>query len=380
MNGILAITNDFLTTTFLNNTVQDYLISLAIIILGLVFIRVFKKVLLRRIINWSNKTSTHLDDFIVSSIERFGVPALYIATIYTGITFLKLSLRIQRILDVAITFAITFLVIQLISSIILVMLRTYILRQENGIEKVKQLGGIMLLVNVIIWGVGILFCFDNIGYDVTTIIAGLGIGGIAIALAAQNILGDLFNYFVIFFDRPIETGDFIVVDDKNGIVDYIGIKTTRIKTLSGEQLIFSNSDLMNSRIHNYKRMQERRVLFKIGLTYQSPLESLKQLPGVIKGIIEEQSPVRFDRAHFVSYGDSSLDFEIVYYVLDPDYNKYMDTQQAINLRLFEEVEKMGLDFAYPTRTLFMINQQEKKEPDTPVLVTTTTTVDRSSQG
>ena len=355
---------EILSSTYLNNTIQNYLFSIAIIIAGLLLIRIFKSLLLKKIIGWSGKTTTHLDDFIVSSIERFGIPALYIATVYAGITFLTLSPRLHSILNVAITFAITFLVIQLISSIILVLLRSYILRQEHGTEKVKQLGGIMLLINVIIWGIGILFFFDNIGYDITAIIAGLGIGGIAIALAAQNILGDLFNYFVIFFDRPIEIGDFIVVDDKNGVVDYIGIKTTRIKTLSGEQLIFSNSDLMNSRIHNFKRMKERRVVFKIGVTYQASLENLKKLPGIFKAIIEEQNPVRFDRAHLSGYGDSSIDFEMVYIVLDAEYNKYMDIQQAINLRIFEEFENMGLEFAYPTRTLFVMNQpEEDKEPE-----------------
>ncbi|MGV3505280.1 MAG: mechanosensitive ion channel family protein [Adhaeribacter sp.] len=356
---------EILNRTYLHNTVQDYLISLAIILVGLLAIRLFKNILLKRIVGWSGKTKTHLDDFIVSAIERFGIPALYIATVYAGITYLQLSVQVHNILNVALTFAVTFLVIQLISSIILVVLRSYILRQEHGQEKVKQLGGIMLLINVLIWGVGILFFFDNIGYDITAIIAGLGIGGIAIALAAQNILGDLFNYFVIFFDRPIEIGDFIVVDDKNGVVDYIGIKTTRIKTLSGEQLIFSNSDLMNSRIHNFKRMEQRRVVFKIGATYQTPLEDIKKLPGLFKAIVEEQQPVRFDRAHFSGYGDSSIDFEIVYFVLDADYNKYMDIQQAIYLRIFEEFENRKLEFAYPTRTLFVLNENQQKAEDLP---------------
>ena len=175
---------ELLSSTYLNNTIQNYLFSIAIIIAGLLLIRIFKSLLLKKIIGWSGKTTTHLEDFIVSSIERFGIPALYIATVYAGITFLTLSPRLHSILNVAITFAITFLVIQLISSIILVLLRSYILRQEHGTEKVKQLGGIMLLINVIIWGIGILFFFDNIGYDITAIIAGLGIGGIAIALAS----------------------------------------------------------------------------------------------------------------------------------------------------------------------------------------------------
>ena len=161
----------------------------------------------------------------------------------------------------------------------------------------------MLVINLCIWFLGIVFLFDNLGYDVTAIIAGLGIGGIAIALAAQNILGDLFNYFVIFFDRPFEIGDFIVLDDKKGNVEYIGIKTTRLKSITGEQIIISNTDLTNSRLHNFKRMEQRRVLFTLGVTYQTTPEQLQMIPGIIKSIIEDQEGITFDRAHFATFGD-----------------------------------------------------------------------------
>jgi len=334
-------------------------------------IGIFRRFILKRIIHWTSRTTTNLDDFIVTSINRFGLPALYVTAVYIGLEYLKLSARQNIILRNILTVAITFLIIRLISSSVLLMLRAYVRRQNNGEEKVKQLGGIMLIINIVVWGIGLLFLFDNLGYDVTAIIAGLGIGGIAIALAAQNILGDLFNYFVIFFDRPIEIGDFITVDDKNGTVDYIGIKTTRIKTLSGEQLVFSNSDLMKSRIHNFKRMEQRRIVFKIGVTYQTSLENIKRIPDLLKTIIEEQSPVKFDRAHFQAYGESSLNFEVVYIVLDPEYNKFMDIQQHINLRLFEEFEKMGVDFAYPTRALFLMNQalEDKQEPASNAIIT-----------
>lgn len=222
----------------------------------------------------------------------------------------------------------------------------------------------MIIVNVIIWAVGLLFLFDNLGFDVTTMIAGLGVGGIAIALAAQNILGDLFNYFVIFFDRPFEIGDFVIVDDKMGTVEYIGIKTTRLKSLSGEQLVFANSDLTSSRIHNYKRMQRRRIVFKLGVVYQTSLEQVQQIPDVLRKAVEAQNEGQeevliFDRAHFASYGESSLNFEVVYNVLSADYNKYMDVQQAINFRIYEAFERMGVAFAYPTRTLHIAGQSSE---------------------
>ena len=181
----------------------------------------------------------------------------------------------------------------------------------------------------------------------------LGVGGIAIGLAAQAVLKDLFSYFSIIFDRPFEVGDFIIVGDLLGTVEYIGAKTTRLRSLGGEQLIFSNTDLTDSRIKNYKRMEQRRVLFQFGIVYQTPYEKLQQIPSIVKKIIEDVEDTIFDRTHFSSYGDSNLVFEVVYYVVGSDYNKYMDIQQSINLAIFKEFETRGVEFAYPTQTLYI---------------------------
>jgi len=212
----------------------------------------------------------------------------------------------------------------------------------------------------VVWVIGIVFLIDNLGYDITTIVAGLGIGGIAIALAAQTILGDLFSYIVIFFDKPFRPGDFIVIDDKMGSVEYIGIKTTRIRTLGGEQLICSNTDLTNSRVHNFKRMQERRVVFSFGVEYDTSSEKLRKISGIVKEIITSKEDIRFDRAHFKSFGAYSLDFEVVYFVLSDDFNKYMDIQQDINLQLFELFEKEEIVFAFPTQTVLLQRDKEIK--------------------
>jgi small-conductance mechanosensitive channel len=354
---------EYFNQVYFENTLLDYSIALSIIVIGILLIRIFKRTILARIKIYAQKTETHFDDFIVNGIERFGIPALYYTIIYIGLSYLTFSPRGQNILRLATTVVITFLIVRLFSSVIQLILQSVVRRQERGEEKVKQLGGLMLIINAFIWLFGLIFLFDNLGYDVTTVITGLGIGGIAIALAAQNILGDLFNYFVIFFDRPFETGDFIIIDEKMGEVDYIGIKTTRLKSLSGEQLIFANSDLTNSRIHNYKRMQRRRITFKFGVIYQTSLENLKTIPGLVRSIIEEQDNVTFDRAHFASYGDSSLDFEAVYYILSSEYAAYMNAQQEINFRLFEEFQNRGIDFAYPTRTLFIQGPGSESQPE-----------------
>ena len=206
---------------------------------------------------------------------------------------------------------------------------------------------------VAIWAIVLLLTLDNLGVNITALVAGLGVGGIAVALAAQNIISDLFASLSIVLDKPFVVGDFLIIGDFLGSVEKVGLKTTRMRSLSGEQLIFSNNDLLNSRIRNYGRMFERRVVFSIGVTYQTPAEKLEAIPGIIRDAIESQEQVRFDRAHFQKYGDFALVFEAVYYVLSSDYATYMDIQQAINMTIFRRFEDDGIEFAYPTQTLYV---------------------------
>lgn len=340
---------DFLEREYFDNTVLEYIIAASIILVGLLIVRILKSFILRKVKDWTATTEGTGDDFFVDAIDRFGIPALYYAVIYSGLNYLNLSPKAESVISIVTAIVITFLSIRLISSVVLLLLKTRIRQQERGEEKIKQLAGLMILINIFIWILGIIFLLDNLGHDVTTMITGLGIGGIAIALAAQNILGDLFNYFVIFFDRPFEVGDFIIVDDKMGTIETIGIKTTRIRSLSGEQLVIGNSNLANSRIHNYKRLAQRRVVFSLDVEYGTPIEKLQRIPEMIKGIILQNENVRFDRAHFASYKDWSLRFEVVYFVLSADYNIYMDIQQEINLKLYQAFEEEEIPFAFPTQ-------------------------------
>jgi small-conductance mechanosensitive channel len=350
--------NELLARTYYGNTVQEYLIVMGTSLLGILMIMFFKKYILKKVSAWTGKTTSKLDDFVVQGVDRFGIPALYVGVVYVVIHYLSVSESVGRIFKFIITLVLTFLALRILSSIILRILQMHVSKKERGAEKIKELGGLMLVINFVIWAIGLLFLFDNLGFNVTAALAGLGIGGVAIALASQNILGDLFNYFVIFFDKPFETGDFIIVDDKMGVVDYIGVKSTQVKSLSGEQLIFANSDLTASRIHNFKRMQRRRIVFQLGIVYDTTLDQLKIIPELLKSIIKNQKMAEFDRAHFASYGDYSLNFEIVYYVLSSDYNNYMDIQQRINFDIFEEFEKRGIEFAFPTQSLLVKEQKQ----------------------
>lgn len=204
-----------------------------------------------------------------------------------------------------------------------------------------------------LWSIVVLMMLDNLGVDVTALVASLGIGGVAVALALQNVLGDLFASLAIALDKPVVIGDFIIVGDVMGTVERIGLKTTHLRSLSGELVVLANGDLLASRIRNYKRMFERRVVFGFGVTYGTPPADLARIPELLRDIVARQHLARFDRAHLATFGASALEFEVVYYVRDPDYNRYMDTQQAINLELIEALQAAGVEFAFPTQTIHL---------------------------
>lgn len=335
------------------NPLYKWTVAVAIIFILCVIIKLFKSLVLKRVKKWIERSSTDWDDFVVRLAETAAIPLLYVSSFYFGLKTLALPDIADHIIHFAYLVVFTFFILKMISAAFQKFVYSFIRRRENSEDKEKQASGLIIIANVIIWILGVIFLADNLGYNVTTLIAGLGVGGIAIALAAQTVLGDLFSYFVIFFDRPFEIGDFVVVGNDNGVIEYIGIKTTRIRTLSGEQLVCSNTDLTNSRLHNFKRMEKRRIVFSLGVTYQATHQQLSEIPGLVKEIITSKPKLQFDRGHFSGYGDFSLNFEFVYYVLESDYNIYMDNQQAVYLEIFAQFEKKGIEFAYPTQTLFV---------------------------
>ncbi|UYQ91135.1 mechanosensitive ion channel family protein [Chitinophaga horti] len=347
---------NILNQEYWNNTILDYLTTLGVLLVAIILLRLLRHVVLRRLKAIAERSVNKIDDFIVRSVERSLVPVLYIAAFYMSLQHLQLTARTWQIIGIGLSAAVTFFMLRLVTGLFNFLLQRYISRQEHAREKSKQVKGIMIIVTAFVWIIGLLFLLDNWGVNVTTFIAGLGIGGVAIALAGQTILADLFSYFVIFFDRPFEIDDFIIVEDKMGTVEYIGIKTTRLRSLTGEQLVFSNTDLTNSRVHNYKRMQRRRIVFQVGVALHTPADKLAEIPPMIKDVILVLPDLEFDRAHFLSFGDSRLVFEVVYFVLTDDFNKYMDRQQAINLSLVNRFATMGVEFALPTEAIIIRRQ------------------------
>lgn len=341
-----------LDRAFLANPLADWAVALAIAFGAAAVLLLARRLLVRRFAAYTRTTATPVDDILAETLAATRRLFLIVVALYLGALYLTLPPGINRVVDGATVIAI---LVQAalwanrgVSAWLAHYLREKRARDAAGATTVAVLG---FIVRVAVWALVALMILDNLGVNITALVASLGIGGIAVALAVQNILGDIFASLSIALDKPFAIGDFIVVGDVLGTVEYIGLKTTRLRSLSGEQIVFSNADLLKSRIRNYKRMDERRVLFSFGVVYQTPHEQLLRIPAMVREIVESQPKSRFDRAHFKEYGDSALVFEVVYYVLDPDYNVHMDIQQAVNLELYRRFREEGIEFAYPTRTL-----------------------------
>lgn len=355
--------DSILHRVFLGNSVEAYLRTALTIALGLGIVWVAKVFVIARLQKWSEKTETRYDDFIVNAIQRYLVPLVYFAVFHVAIHQLVLHPFILRILTVLTSLLVTIVGILLVNSFLKFTIFEVVLKkQSKDLARTGHFQTLMPALSVLVWVIGAIFLLDNLGFKISAIVAGLGIGGVAVALAASAVLADLFAYVVIMMDHPFAIGDFIIVGDFMGAIEKIGIKTTRIRSLSGELIVFANKDLTDSRIRNYRVMRERRIVFSLGLTYDTPSEKLKEVPGIIKRVVESQQKTRFDRAHFASFGNFNLAFEVVYFVLSDDYNLYMDIQQAINFAIKEEFEKRHIEFAFPTQTLHISNGAEALQP------------------
>jgi small-conductance mechanosensitive channel len=343
---------DFLDLTFAGNTVATWLWLLGTLALILALMWLAKLYLLSRMEKVAGRTRTQVDDLVIILIRRtrYALIAWVIASL--ALRVLVLPANVIGLLRTIAVLAFLFQLGIWANGAIEFWLARYTRdRHPSDAASITTFRAIAYGMQVLAWTIVVLLALDNFGVDVTALITGLGIGGVAIALAVQNILGDLLAALAIVLDKPFVIGDFVIVGSEKGTVEQIGMKTTRVRSLDGEQIIFSNAELLQSRIRNYGRMDERRVLFRFGVLYSTPQEKVEMLPEIAREAVLAQEAVRFDRAHFASFSESSLDVEVVYYVLSPDYGKYMDTQQAINLVLLRRLREENVEFAFPTRTV-----------------------------
>jgi small-conductance mechanosensitive channel len=350
-----------------NNSAQDWAFALIAAAAFMIVLHTLRRLVLQRLARVSRTPDTVIYSFFVDVLSATRILLAAAVGLYVATHFLTLPAALEKFVDRA------FLGLLILQSGFwanrgLVFWLNHKFAQGDEVDagaRAMTLSLLSFLGRVALWALVALLILDNMGLNVTALVASLGIGGIAIALAAQNILGDLFASLSIAIDKPFVIGDFIIVDDHMGSVEHVGLKTTRVRSLSGEQIIFSNNDLLKSRIRNYKRMQERRAVFAISVSYDTAVEQLETIAGLIQEAIKTQDCTRFDRAHFKSFGPSSLDFEAVYYMLKPDFNLYMDVQQAINLQLIRAFSERGIQFAFPTQTLHIAGGLQLAESPAP---------------
>ena len=319
-----------------------------------VVVRGFIALAINRLKKLAAKTETDIDDLVAALLEKTKSVFVLIVAAWAG------SLALTLPDDVASVFAKVLVVVLLFQGalwaggVVNYALDRYTKRQieaDPGIA--TALGAVSFMARFGVWAVFVILAMDNLGFDVTAVLAGMSIGGIAIALALQNVLGDLFASLSIVFDKPFVIGDFISVGEFSGTVEHVGLKTTRIRSITEEQLIFSNTDLLNSRIANFKHRTERRIVFTLGVTYDTPPDKLEAIPGMITEIIGRHENARVDRCHFLDFGPSSLDIETVYYMEVPDFSIYAETRQRINLELYRRFQEEGIEFAFPTQTVHL---------------------------
>lgn len=347
--------SEYLNMVVWNNSIREWFVALGIFVAGIIILWLVRWGVARYLPEPDPSGEGGAAWVAAAILRRTLMPFIVILSAVAGLQVLKmpenLSVWVASIAMAALIIQIT-LWANAVVDIFLTRLRRRLSRENAARETTLRAAG--FLAKLLLGVLALLLILDNIpGVEITALVASLGVTGIAVALAVQNILSDLFASLSILLDKPFVIGDFIIVDNYLGTVEHIGLKTTRLQSLSGEQLIFSNNDLLKSRLRNYQRMQERRVVLPFGVTYQTSYEKLQQIPDTIRQIIESQDLVRFDRAHFKAYGNFALEFEVVYYVLAPDYNLYMDKHQAILLAIHQAFETAEIEFAYPTQTLYL---------------------------
>lgn len=343
---------------FLGNSLRDYLVCLFTVGIGALIVWVADKTVVRGLKRLAQRTDSTLDDFFFATLEKFVLPALYVLAAYLGVRELALNHAVARALQAGVAVLVAIQSVRFLSSIARKLLERYMLRRAESPEaaelEMRSVRGILVFVNIVGWIMASILVMDNLGIKVSTFVAGLGIGGIAIALAAQAVLGDLFSYFVIFFDRPFQVGHSIKVGTFQGEVESIGIKTTRLRSISGETIVMSNKYLTDNQVQNFRLLQRRRALLTFDVDYATPEAKLREIPALVRAIVTGLPRATLERAHLRSFEDPGLRFEVVFFVEAADYGTYMDHIQEFNFQLKEALEKRGVALAYPARMLRML--------------------------
>ena len=344
--------------TFLNNDLESWAIAVAVLLGATLAMHWLRRLALHKMQTLSARTPTMADDLVTKMLRKTYLLIMLTVSAYLGSLALDLTDK-QRLVVSRVAIAALILQLAIWGDTLLRAWRDHYVAGD-GRKASRTI--VCFLMRLALWVIAFLMVLDNFGFNITTLVASLGIGGIAVALAVQNILGDLFASLSIMLDKPFEIGDFIIVGDVLGSVEHIGLKTTRLRGLGGEQVIFANSDLLKSRIHNHKRMDTRRVAFVLRVAYGASDVQLARVPVLIREVVEADPMAAFERAHFFNYGEWSLNFEVVYHFQSPDYIAHMDTQQAILLEIYRRFEREGIRFAHPLSIVRMADGEAPPQP------------------
>ena len=345
---------DFLRNPLADNTAQDWLIAAGVFVVMMVVVRAVIGIGLRRVKAIAAKTETDVDDLVTELLEKTKFLFVALVALYAGARSLTLPPEVDDLLSTILVLGFLIQGAFWANGMVNYMLGSWARQKFEADPTISTaLGSVGILIRFAVWATFVMLALDNLGINIGPLVASLGIGGVALALALQGVLGDLFASLTIIFDKPFAVGDYIQVGDLAGTVQHVGLKSTRIRAVTGEQLVFSNADLLGSRIRNFQSRQERRCAFTLGVTYDTPLEKLERIPGLIREIIESRENTRFDRSFFMAFGDSALNFETVYHVVVPDYQTYGETHHAINIEIFRRFAEEGIEFAYPTQKVYL---------------------------
>jgi len=337
-----------------SNTGWDYLKAIIIFVATIVVLKIFQSIVLAKLKKLAEKTKTEFDDVLIEIFRKIKPPFYFLIALYFGIKVLIFPGIIHKVISVLFLLVIVYEIIRAFEKVIDFFTQKY-LEKMDGKEKISQsmMKSLKIILRIILWAIGLILVLGNLGVDVTSLIAGLGIGGIAIALAFQNILEDLFSSFSIYIDKPFKIGDFIQIGSDSGTVEKIGMKTSRLRTLTGEELVISNKELTNARVQNFRKMEKRRDSFELGVVYDTAPAKLEAIPKFIEDIITSFKNLEFNRCVFKSFGDSSLNFEIIYFVKSKEMDEFVKVKEKVNLAIYKKFVEEKIEFAYPTRTVFV---------------------------
>ncbi|OGR48765.1 MAG: hypothetical protein A2X40_04195 [Elusimicrobia bacterium GWC2_65_9] len=341
----------FLQRDYLGNPVSAYLWAAATFLAVLWGVLIARRAVLARLRVLALKTQTDLDDFAVDMLEQIRSPEVYIVAAYIAARPLDLPAKFDGAFHTVLVIVVACRLATLLSTAAGYFIRKMVLAGGKDHAHAETANTAAFAAKLLLWVGAFMFVLGNLGFNVSSMLAGLGIGGIAIALAVQAVLGDLFSAMAIYLDKPFVVGDAIKVGDALGTVEHIGIKTTRVRALSGEMLVFPNSTLTSTRIQNFKHLDERRVALTFAVPLNTPGETLKKIPEQVRAVVTKIPTTRFDRSHLAAFRESGLEFEVVFYVTSSDYGVYMDRQQAVLLGVLEALRAGAIPLAQPVRTL-----------------------------